>query len=86
MQKIKRTIRRVSYDNIGGVIVPTGFVLEGEGCSDVDPFVCGEFVGEPEFNSLIEMKEWFESQVGKTLFCDDLVTKYIATIGKTYIA
>lgn len=83
--KQKFKIKRVNFANQGtSEEVATGFVLEGE-CSDVDPLVGGEFIDEPEFKSQKEVNDWYRSQVGKTLFCDELVVKAIATYGKTYI-
>lgn len=83
--KKKFKIKRVNYTfAVDGEKVATGFVLGGV-CSDVDPFVGAEFINEPNFESQNELNQWYESQVGKYLFCDDLVVKAIATIGKTYI-
>lgn len=83
--KKKFKIKRVNYTfAVDGEKVATGFVLNGV-CSDVDPFVGAEFIDEPNFESQNQLNQWYESQVGKSLFCDDLVVKAIATIGKTYI-
>lgn len=79
--KQKYKIKRVNINHEG---VFTGFILEGV-FGDVDPFVGAEFVDEPEFKSQQEIVDWAQDQIGKTLFCDELVTKCIATYGKTYI-
>lgn len=84
--KQKYLIKRVNY-TIGhnGERIATGFVLDAGLVSDVDPLVGGEFVDEPKFSDQKEANEWHEQQVGKTLFCEELVVKAIATYGKTYI-
>lgn len=84
--KKKFLIKSVNYTfGSNGEPIATGFVLEGNGVTDVDPLVGGEFVGEPKFTSQKGSNDWYEQQVGKTLFCDELVVKAIATHGKTYI-
>ena len=84
--KKKFLIKRVNYTyGVNGEPIATGLVLEGSGITDVDPLVGGEFIDEPKFSNLQDANNWYEKQVGKTLFCDDLVVKAIATHGKTYI-
>lgn len=84
--KQRHLIKRVNYTfGQNGEQIATGFALEGGAITDVDPLVGGEFVDEPTFDSQKQFNEWCEDQVGKHLFCDDLVVKAIATYGKTYI-
>lgn len=86
MAKNKLKIKRVNYKfDQNSNPIASGFVLECGSSTDVDPFVGGEFIGAPEFSSQKEENEWYENQVGKTLFFDELVTVAIATTGKTYI-
>lgn len=84
--KQKFKILRVAYSYYPDIgLVAKGFRLEGV-IGTVDPFVSGLFDNEPEFATPQMLNEWYTSQVGKTLHCDDLVKKAFATTGKTYIA